>query len=85
MEERKSKRSRAKLIWLVVGVVALGLFIWSVNDWHQLWKIASAPDNVPIVGMLFLVPFFTWLGIKQARDNDRLIEHLEQALGGFPK
>ncbi|HEX8748124.1 MAG TPA: hypothetical protein VF717_13055, partial [Pyrinomonadaceae bacterium] len=78
MEERKSKRSRAKLIWLVVGVVALGLFIWSVNDWHQLWKIASAPDNVPIVGMLFLVPFFTWLGIKQARDNDRLIEHLEQ-------
>jgi hypothetical protein len=27
--------------------------------------------------MLFLVPFFTWLGIKQAVANDRLIEQLE--------
>ncbi|MGA9997656.1 MAG: hypothetical protein WBP93_19735 [Pyrinomonadaceae bacterium] len=47
-------------------------------DWHQLWKITSAPDNVPIVAMLFLVPFFTWLGIRQARANDKLIETLEQ-------
>ena len=46
-------------------------------DWHQLWTIASAPDNVPIVAMLFLMPFFTWLGIRQARRNDRLIEQLE--------
>jgi hypothetical protein len=46
-------------------------------DWGQLWKIVSAPDNVPIVGMLFLVPFFTWLGVKQARANDRLIAELE--------
>jgi hypothetical protein len=46
-------------------------------DWHQLWKITSAPDNVPIVAMLFLVPFFTWLGLRQARQNDRLIDELE--------
>jgi hypothetical protein len=46
-------------------------------DWHQLWSIASAPDNVPIVAMLFLVPFFTWLGVRQARANDRLIVQLE--------
>ena len=26
-------------------------------------KIATAPDNVPIVGMLFLVGFFVWLGL----------------------
>ena len=50
---------------------------WNVQDWHQLWKISSAPDNVPIVAMLFLVPFFTWLGIRQAVANDRLIEELE--------
>src|SRR2546430_13265197 len=31
----------------------------------------SAADNVPIVAMLFLVPFFTWLGIKQAKAKDR--------------
>jgi hypothetical protein len=77
MEERNSKPGRTKLVWLVVGVIALGLMIWSVEDWGQLWKITSAPDNVPIVGMLFLVPFFTWLGIKQARQNDRLVERLE--------
>jgi len=27
--------------------------------------------------MLFLVPIFTWMGIRQARANDRLIEQLE--------
>ncbi|HLG15613.1 MAG TPA: cytochrome C [Blastocatellia bacterium] len=46
-------------------------------DWAQLWEIVSAPDNVPIVAMLFLVPFFAWLGFRQARANDRLIEQLE--------
>lgn len=46
-------------------------------DWHQLWKITSAPDNVPIVAMLFLVPFFTWLAVRRARANDQLIEVLE--------
>ena len=53
------------------------IWAWNVHDWNQLWKISSAPDNVPIVAMLFLVPFFTWLGIKQAVANDRLIEQLE--------
>ncbi len=46
-------------------------------NWHQLWEIASAPDNVPIVALLFLIPFFTWYGFRQALRNDRLIERLE--------
>jgi len=46
-------------------------------DWGQLWKIVSTPDNVPIVAMLFLVPFFLWLGFRQARANDALIAQLE--------
>ena len=46
-------------------------------DWHQLWEIVSAPDNVPIVALLFLVPFYTWYGLRQARANDRLIAQLE--------
>lgn len=46
-------------------------------DWHQLWVIVSAPDNVPIVAMLFLVPFFAWLGFRQALANDRLVVQLE--------
>ena len=65
--------------WTIWGALLLIAAIWAINvkDWHQLWKISSAPDNVPIVAMLFLVPFFTWLGIKQAVANDRLIEELE--------
>ncbi len=46
-------------------------------DWHQLWEIVSAPDNVPIVAIIFLIPFFTWLGFRQALANDRLIKQLE--------
>ena len=46
-------------------------------DWHQLWLITSAPDNVPIVGMLFLVPFYLWYGLRQALANDKLIAELE--------
>ena len=46
-------------------------------DWHQLWTIVSLPDNIPIVGMLFIIPFFTWYGLRQAFANDRLIERLE--------
>jgi hypothetical protein len=46
-------------------------------DWHQLWEIVSTPDNIPIVALLFLIPFYTWYGLRQARQTDRLIEQLE--------
>ena len=35
------------------------------------------PDNVPIVLLLFVVPFYTWYGLRQAHANDRLIGALE--------
>lgn len=47
-------------------------------DWHQLWEITTLPDNIPIVALLFLVPFYTWYGLRQARENDRLITELER-------
>ena len=39
--------------------------------------IVSLPDNVPIVLLLFVVPFYTWYGLRQAHANDRLIAQLE--------
>jgi Cytochrome b(C-terminal)/b6/petD len=48
-----------------------------IMDWHQLWTIVSLPDNVPIVLLLFVVPFYTWYGLRQAHANDRLIAQLE--------
>jgi hypothetical protein len=46
-------------------------------DFHQLWTILSTPDNVPIVLLLFVVPFYTWYGLRQAFANDKLIAQLE--------
>src|SRR6266852_363055 len=46
-------------------------------DWRQLWEICSAPDNVPIVGLIPLLFFYIYLAWKQARANDELIGQLE--------
>ena len=46
-------------------------------DWAQLWEILSLPDNVPIVLLMILLPFYTWYGLRQAFANDRLIGQLE--------
>src|ERR1700682_6221685 len=45
-------------------------------NFHQIWEIASAPDNVPIVALLFLIPFYVWYAFRQAFANDRLIDKL---------
>ena len=37
-------------------------------------SIVTKPDNIPIVGMLILVIFFSWIGLRQAFKNDKLVE-----------
>jgi len=46
-------------------------------DWQQLWTILATPDNVPITLLLFVIPFYTWYGLRQSFANDRLIDKLE--------
>ena len=41
---------------------------------HQFLDILLKPDNIPIAGMHVLVLFFTWVALRQALRNDRLIE-----------
>lgn len=36
--------------------------------------IVTKPDNVPIIGLIFLVVYFLWLSLKQAYENDQRIE-----------
>jgi hypothetical protein len=36
--------------------------------------ILTLPDNIPIVGLMVLLFFFTFLALREARKNDRLIE-----------
>jgi hypothetical protein len=39
---------------------------------NNIWHIASKPDNIPIVGMIFLMGFFFCLVVSLARRNDRI-------------
>ncbi|HVO24403.1 MAG TPA: hypothetical protein VMW56_12325 [Candidatus Margulisiibacteriota bacterium] len=39
----------------------------------QFINLMLAPDNIPIVGMMFLLFFFTYLAFREARKNDQLI------------
>lgn len=48
-------------------------FLFGLTD-ENFRKIVMKPDNVPIVGLLFLVNFFLWLSMKQGWENDRRIE-----------
>jgi hypothetical protein len=58
--------------WVVLNASLLFLAI-SMTDW-DFRQIVGKPDNVPIVGMLFIVGFFTWLYFKKAVENDRRID-----------
>ena len=46
-------------------------------DWHQLWTILQHSGQRPHRALLFVVPFYTWYGLRQALANDRLIAQLE--------
>jgi hypothetical protein len=52
-----------------VGILALLFVAVSMLD-PNFAKIVKKPDNIPIVAMLFLVGFFTWLAMWQAQRND---------------
>jgi hypothetical protein len=44
------------------------------SGWQNFLEIVTKPDNIPIVAMLILVVFFTWLGLREALKHDKLIE-----------
>ncbi len=60
---------------LIGGTVAFALSILDSN----FMLIAGKPDNVPIVGMIFLLGIFTWIALRKAYHNDQQI-----LSGGIP-
>src|SRR5262245_25793555 len=68
---------RPTIGWLILNFALLFLGL-SMTD-YDFRQIVGKPDNVPIVGMLFLVGYFTWLYFQKAVENDRRIA------GGLPK
>jgi hypothetical protein len=51
----------------------------SMTD-RDFYEIVAKPDNVPIVMLIFLLAFFTWLATHQAVENDRRMERGEPPL-----
>lgn len=69
-----NKKLRLYKLWTNTGgIVMFSLmvlfFVFGLTD-PNFVKIVTKPDNVPIVGLLFLVNFFVWLSMKQACEND---------------
>ena len=62
--------------WALLNLALLLMGMSMTNP--SFAAIVMKPDNVPIVGMVFLLGFFTWLGAWQAVQND------ERARQGLP-
>ena len=60
-----------------VGYGLLGLlglfFVWGTFDFN-FRQIVGKPDNVPIVGLIFLMVFFVWYSVREGVLNDRRIK-----------
>ena len=75
---------RVDFLWTKKGGIAIFSFLifffsFGLTD-ANFRLIVLKPDNVPIVALIFLVAFFVWFAMIQARENDEAI-----AKGGKPK
>lgn len=55
--------------WIILNATVVFMAL-SMTD-YDFRQIVGKPDNVPIVSMLFIVGFFTWLFFRRAVDNDQ--------------
>ncbi|MCF6285043.1 MAG: cytochrome C [Candidatus Hydrogenedentes bacterium] len=74
---RWNQRLGLEAIWtrrgVIIGGVLTTLFLlFGISD-PNFRAVVMKPDNAPIVGLIYLVPFFLWLAMKQAVENDRRI------------
>ncbi len=64
--------------WSILNLMFLMLGL-SMTD-RDFYEIVAKPDNVPIVMLIFLLAFFTWLATHRAVENDRRMERGEPPL-----
>lgn len=62
--------------WIILNLSMLTLALSMTNP--SFADIVAKPDNVPIVGLVFLLGFFTWIATRRAVLND------ERAKQGLP-
>ena len=64
--------TRTPVFLTLLGIFTAN-FIFGFMD-KNFRTIVTTPDNVPIVGMIFLIIFFTWFSLRKAVDNDIRME-----------
>lgn len=64
--------TKPAVAWTLLNI-SLVFMALAMTD-YDFRQIVGKPDNVPIVAMLFIVAFFTWIYFSRAGDNDRRIE-----------
>ncbi len=72
-----NEKLRLNRLWTKTGGIAIFVFLFlffafGLSD-PNFRLIVTKPDNVPIVGLLFLTFFFLWLALSQAMENDARI------------
>jgi hypothetical protein len=65
-----------------IGLNLMLLFMGLAMTDPNFAAIVTKPDNVPIVGLVFLLGYFTWLGAYRAVQND---DRLKQGLDPLEK
>jgi len=63
--------TKPTVAWVLLNLSILFIAL-SMTD-YDFRQIVGKPDNVPIVAMLYIVGFFTWLYFYKAVENDRRI------------
>ncbi len=58
---------------ITIFAILLLFFAFGLTD-KNFSLIVLKPDNVPIVGLIFLVVFFLWFALKQGYENDKRLE-----------
>ncbi len=69
----------APRVALPAAIAALAFFLLGLTDEH-FRAIVSMPDNVPIVGMIFVFSYFTWYAMRKAVVNDMRMEKGEPTI-----
>jgi hypothetical protein len=58
------------LLWASAGAVSSE--VDANTGWQNLSLILTKPDNVPILMMIVMFSFYTYMALRDARRNDRL-------------
>ncbi len=73
---------RVKILDLTMAILNVALLVGLVAGCvfsHNFLLIVSKGDNIPIVGMIFLVNGTLWISLRQAFRNDELIREGRRA------